>query len=92
MYNMKLTSLVSSILLISKAILAQDCTFDSHQKKGGLYYFSTFYQNYDPKQVREGVCQKIANGKPYEYREFKNGQLQVERLYSIENGKVYSER
>jgi antitoxin component YwqK of YwqJK toxin-antitoxin module len=88
---MKLTSLVWSILLISKSIFAQDCTFDSYQKKGGLYYFSTFYQNYDPKQVREGVCQRIFNEKPYEYREFKNGQLQVERLYSLENGKVYSE-
>lgn len=73
------------------SLSAQDCTFDSYQKKGGLYYFSTFYQNYDPKQVREGVCQKIANGKPYEYREFKNGKLQVERLYNLENGKIYSE-
>lgn len=79
------------ILFVQTLANAQECTFDLYQKRGGLYYFSTFYQNYNPKQVREGICQKTANGKPYEYREFKNGQLQVERLYNFDNGKVYSE-
>jgi antitoxin component YwqK of YwqJK toxin-antitoxin module len=83
--------LLLAFLFCFLKLTAQDCTFDPYQKKGGLFYFSTFYQNYDPKQVREGVCQKIANGKPYEYREFKNGQLQVERLYNFETGEVYSE-
>lgn len=78
-------------LIWGKLGFSQDCTFDSYQKRGGLYYFSTFHQNYDPKQLREGVCQKTVNGKPYEYREFKNGQLLVERLYDFGSNEIYSE-
>jgi len=47
--------------------------------------------NYDPTQLWEGVCFKEANGKPYAYRVFKAGQLQIEKLYQFETSKVYSE-
>ncbi len=77
--------------VFSVNLFSQECGFDPYQKKGGLYYFCSFYQNYDQKQLREGVCSKDANGKPYEYREFKNGQLQVEKCYVLGTSQTYSE-
>lgn len=79
------------ILSFSGNTYSQECGFDPYQKKGGLYYFSTFYQNYDPNQLREGRCVKTADGKPYEVRELKNGVLQLEKLYQFGTNKVYSE-
>jgi antitoxin component YwqK of YwqJK toxin-antitoxin module len=77
--------LILLVLGFQKAF--SQCEFQYHIKKGGLYYFSTFYEGYDYSRSREGVCEQLANGKPYERRVFKNGILQEEFSYNFETGK-----
>jgi antitoxin component YwqK of YwqJK toxin-antitoxin module len=62
----------------SAQILAQ-CEFKYHQKKGGHYLFSTFYED-DWKTPKEGVCEISYNGMVYERRVFRHGRLIEERL------------
>ena len=68
-------------------LASAQCEFQYHIKKGGLYYFSTFYEGYNYTQPRQGVCEQLANGRPYEKRVFKNGILQEEWSFNFETGK-----
>jgi hypothetical protein len=74
-------------IFFTTLLASGQCEFQYHIKKGGLYYFSTFYEGYDYSKPRQGVCEQLANGRPYEKRVFKNGILQEEWSYNFETGK-----
>lgn len=69
------------------------CEFNTYNRKGGLYYFATYYDGYGTNRTMEGVCEQRVSqtNAPYAYRNFKNGILQDEVLYNIESQKPYSE-
>ncbi|MCE2686816.1 MAG: hypothetical protein LW839_08270 [Cryomorphaceae bacterium] len=82
---MKLTQLLFFFFGCSTLVLqAQDnCEFKSHNKKGGHYLFSTYYED-DLRTPREGVCQILHLGKIYERRTFVKGRLTEEILNTFE--------
>jgi len=69
------------------------CEFNTYNRKGGLYYFATYYDGYGTNTTMEGVCEQRVSqtNAPYAYRNFRNGILQDEILYNIQNQKPYSE-
>ncbi len=52
----------------------ENCTFNSYDKKGSNYVFSTYYEA-DMKTPLNGKCESFIEGRLYERREFKNGHL-----------------
>ncbi|MFZ9611853.1 MAG: hypothetical protein ACO29Q_01105 [Crocinitomicaceae bacterium] len=52
----------------------ENCTFNTYNKKGSNYVFSTYFEA-DMKTPLEGKCESFIEGRLYERREFKNGRL-----------------
>lgn len=50
----------------------ENCTFNTYNKKGSNYVFSTYYEA-DMKTPLNGKCESFIEGRLYERREFKNG-------------------
>ena len=73
----------------SSALAQDNCTFNSYQKKGGFYFFSTYFKS-DYKTPLEGKCETFIQGKLYESRTFIYGHIYQETLYTID-GKLRSE-
>ena len=68
------------LLCCSSTIFAQEnCMFKSHNKTGGNYYFSTFYQD-NMQTPLDGTCESRFNGTLYERRIFEKGKLIEEQL------------
>lgn len=68
------------LVLYCLPAIAQPCDFESHQRKGGHYLFSTYYQS-DMRTPIDGVCEVRTDGKLYERRIFDQGKLTEEALY-----------
>ena len=77
------------LISFSSALAQVNCTFRSYQKKGGFYFFSTYF-NSDYKTPLEGKCESFNQGKIYESRTFIYGRIYEETLYSLD-GKLRSE-
>lgn len=77
------------LLSFSSALAQVNCTFNSYQKKGGFYFFSTYF-NSDYKTPLEGKCESFNQGKIYESRTFIYGRIYQETLYSLD-GNLRSE-
>jgi YD repeat-containing protein len=82
-------SLVFFVLILGKSFAQDNCTFISYQKKGGFYFFSTYFQS-DYKTPLEGKCETYVQGKLYESRTFIVGHIYEETLYTLE-GELRSE-
>ncbi len=68
---------------------SQNCQFDSYSKKGSLYFFSTYFENYT--SPREGECVLSDNqGRIYQRRVFKNGVIYEEYTVHYESQKPYT--
>jgi len=52
----------------------ENCTFNTYNKKGSNYVFSTYYEA-DMKTPLNGKCESFIEGRLYERREFKNGHI-----------------
>ena len=50
----------------------ENCTFNTYNKKGSNYVFSTYYET-DMKTPLNGKCESFIEGRLYERREFNNG-------------------
>ncbi len=73
------------LIFFSISVFAQDnCDFNPQYKKGGLYLFSTFFEDPYLHKVREGVCQTLHLGKVYERRGFVKGRLTEETINTFE--------
>lgn len=68
-----------------------ECEFNIYAKRGGLFYFSTFYTDYSLTEKKEGECAKYDHGKLYEKRVFKNGRLQEESQYAFGEPRLRSQ-
>jgi antitoxin component YwqK of YwqJK toxin-antitoxin module len=77
------------ILLIGSSFAQDNCIFNTYQKKGGFYFFSTYFKS-DYKTPLEGKCETYVQGKIYETRTFVYGHIYQETLYTLE-GKLRSE-
>jgi antitoxin component YwqK of YwqJK toxin-antitoxin module len=82
-------SLVFFVLVLGKSFAQDNCTFNSYQKKGGFYFFSTYFKS-DYKTPLEGKCETFVQGKLYESRTFIYGHIYEETLYTLD-GKLRSE-
>lgn len=68
---------------------AQHCQFDTYSKKGSLYFFATYFENYT--SPREGECLMLdGQGRVYQKRTFKNGIIQEEYTVHLESQKPYT--
>lgn len=81
--------LIFFLLVFSKSFAQDNCVFNYYQKKGGFYFFSTYYKS-DYKTPLEGKCESFVQGKLYESRTFIYGHIYQETLYTID-GKLRSE-
>jgi len=63
----------------------ENCTFNTYNKKGSNYVFSTYYE-VDMKTPLEGKCESFIEGRLYERRAFKNGHLISEEA-NFQDGK-----
>jgi antitoxin component YwqK of YwqJK toxin-antitoxin module len=61
-------------------LTAQPCVYESHQRKGGHYLFSTYFST-DMQTPLNGECEVKTNGILYEKRTFIKGRLTEEKLY-----------
>lgn len=52
----------------------ENCTFNTYNKKGSNFVFSTYYEA-DMKTPLQGKCESFIEGRLYERRSFKNGHL-----------------
>jgi antitoxin component YwqK of YwqJK toxin-antitoxin module len=52
----------------------ENCTFQTHIRKGSNYVFSTYFEG-DYKTPLEGKCESFIQGVLYERREFRHGRL-----------------
>jgi antitoxin component YwqK of YwqJK toxin-antitoxin module len=77
--------------LFAPSFAQTECEFNIYTKRGGLFYFSTFYTDYSLSEKKEGECTKYDNGKPYEKRVFKNGRLQEESQYAYGEQRLRSQ-
>jgi uncharacterized protein len=77
------------ILVVGSSFAQDNCIFNTYQKKGGFYFFSTYYKS-DYKTPLEGKCETFIQGKIYETRTFIYGHIYEETLYTLE-GKLRSE-
>ena len=85
---MKFIFLIFS-LVIGTSFAQDNCIFNSQQKKGSFYFFSTYFKS-DYKTPLEGKCESFIQGKLYESRTFIYGHIYQETLYTLE-GKLRSE-
>ena len=81
--------LIFFLLVFSKSFAQDNCVFNYYQKKGGFYFFSTYFKS-DYKTPLEGKCETFVQGKLYESRTFIYGHIYQETLYTFE-GKLRSE-
>jgi antitoxin component YwqK of YwqJK toxin-antitoxin module len=63
----------------------ENCTFNTYNKKGSNYVFSTYYEA-DMKTPLQGKCESFIEGRLYERREFKNGHFISEEA-NFQDGK-----
>ncbi len=87
---MRFSVLAVVFLLSTLRSSAQLCDFNMYNRKGGLYYFSTFYQDGSYQTPMQDTCYRESNAKPYQLRVFKNGILQQEDLYDLVRTFPYS--
>lgn len=77
---------IQVVLLQTIHFIAQDnCTFQTHIRKGSNYVFSTYLAG-DYKTPLEGKCESYMEGKLYERREFLHGRLISEEA-NFQDGK-----
>jgi len=63
----------------------ENCTFNTYNKKGSNYVFSTYYEA-DMKTPLDGKCESFIEGRLYERREFINGHIISEEA-NFQDGK-----
>jgi hypothetical protein len=80
------TLLMLSSFLAGQLLYAQEnCTFQTHIRKGSNYVFSTYLEG-DYKTPLEGKCESYIQGQLYERREFLHGHLISEEA-NFQDGK-----
>lgn len=78
--------LILSFFGTIQGMYGQDnCTFQTHIRKGSNYVFSTYFES-DYKTPLEGICESFIQGVLYERREFRHGRLISEEA-NFQDGK-----
>jgi antitoxin component YwqK of YwqJK toxin-antitoxin module len=89
MRNFAFLSLSLFFLVLNKEAESQHCQFDTYNKKGSLYFFSTYFERVSVP--RNGECLLSDHlGRVYAKRNFKDGIIQEEFTIHLESQKPYT--